>query len=96
MPSSKYLYLSGSLCVHFSQLTTLTLSLQVTKWFPSITALVIGPGLGRDQRMQEVAALVIERAVAENMPCVIDADALRVVMEMPSIVRGSAWTVSHI
>jgi len=46
--------------------------------------------------MQEVAALVIERAVAENMPCVIDADALRVVMEMPSIVRGSAWTVSHI
>jgi len=35
-------------------------SLQVTKWFPSITALVVGPGLGRDERMQEVAALVIE------------------------------------
>lgn len=65
----------------------------IIKWFPALTALVVGPGLGRDPRLQEVAGLVIERAVADGLPCVIDADGLRVVMDNPSLVHGSAWIV---
>lgn len=65
----------------------------IIKWFPALTALVVGPGLGRDARLQQVAGLVIERAVADGIPCVIDADGLRVVMEKPHLVRGSKWTV---
>jgi ATP-dependent NAD(P)H-hydrate dehydratase len=65
----------------------------IIKWFPALTALVVGPGLGRDPRLQEVAGLVIQRAVADGIPCVIDADGLRVVMEKPDLVKGSKWTV---
>ena len=66
---------------------------QVSKWFPALTALVVGPGLGRDETMQAVAALVVERAVAASLPLVIDADGLACVLRDPSLVRGSAWTV---
>jgi ATP-dependent NAD(P)H-hydrate dehydratase len=65
----------------------------IIKWFPALTVLVVGPGLGRDARLQEVAGLVIERAVADGIPCVIDADGLRVVMDQPHIIRGSKWVV---
>ncbi len=66
---------------------------QVSKWFPALTALVVGPGLGRAETMQAVAALVVERAVAASLPLVIDADGLDCVLRDPSLVRGSAWTV---
>ena len=38
----------------------------ITKWFPALTALVVGPGLGRDETLQAVAQLVIERAIVED------------------------------
>lgn len=66
---------------------------EVTKWFPALTALVVGPGLGRDSALQAVAALVIEKAVAAQLPCVIDADGLKVVLENPGLLRGSRWSV---
>jgi len=50
---------------------------EVSKWFPALTALVVGPGLGRDATMQAVAALLVERAVRASLPCVVDADGLR-------------------
>jgi ATP-dependent NAD(P)H-hydrate dehydratase len=56
-------------------------------------ALVVGPGLGRDATMQAVAALLLERAVRASLPCVIDADGLRCVLERPSLVRGARWVV---
>ena len=65
----------------------------ITKWFPALTALVVGPGLGRDETLQAVAQLVIERAIAESLPCVIDADGLAIVLRTPALVRGSKWTV---
>ena len=46
----------------------------VSAWFPSLTALVVGPGLGRDETLQAVAAAVVERAAAASLPLVIDAD----------------------
>ena len=66
---------------------------EICKWFPALSALVVGPGLGRDPTLQAVAALVVERAVSVAMPCVIDADGLRLVLDRPEIVRGSPWTV---
>ena len=65
----------------------------VCKWFPAITALVVGPGLGRDETLQAVAEGIIERAIAESIPCVIDADGLAVVVRRPALVHGSRWTV---
>ena len=65
----------------------------VCKWFPAITALVVGPGLGRDETLQAVAEGIIERAIAESIPCVIDADGLAVVVRRPALVQGSRWTV---
>ena len=63
------------------------------KWFPTLSALVVGPGLGRDPALQAVAALVVERAISASLPCVIDADGLRIVLDRPERVRGSPWTV---
>jgi len=65
----------------------------ISKWFPALTGIVVGPGLGRDPTLQSVAALVIRRAVAAELPCVIDADGLRLVIEDPQLVQGSVWTV---
>ena len=36
-------------------------------------SIVIGPGLGRDNLMQDTAAKIIEAAKARNMPMVVDA-----------------------
>ena len=66
---------------------------EVTRWFPALTALVIGPGLGRDETLQAVASLVVQRAVAANLPCVLDADGLRVALANPSLVRGAKWVI---
>ena len=65
----------------------------VCKWFPALTALVVGPGLGRDETLQAVAERIIERAIAEDLPVVIDADGLAIVTRRPALVRGSRWTV---
>jgi len=66
---------------------------EVCKWFPALSALVVGPGLGRDPTLQAVAALVVDRAVSAALPCVIDADGLKFVIEQPELVSGSPWTV---
>ena len=66
---------------------------EVTKWFPALSALVVGPGLGRDAALQAVAALVVERAIEASLPCVLDADGLRLVVERPALVRGAKWVV---
>jgi ATP-dependent NAD(P)H-hydrate dehydratase len=65
----------------------------VCKWFPALTALVVGPGLGRDPTLQSVAEQVVERAIAASLPCVLDADGLAMVLRRPSLVKGSRWTV---
>ena len=66
---------------------------EVTKWFPALSALVVGPGLGRDAALQAVAAMVVERAISASLPCVLDADGLRLVLERPAVVRGARWVV---
>jgi ATP-dependent NAD(P)H-hydrate dehydratase len=51
-------------------------------------ALVIGPGLGRDKRVMDVAAEAIRMAGAMGLPTVIDGDALYLVSQQPDVVKG--------
>lgn len=50
--------------------------------------IVIGPGLGRNQLMQDTCAAVIEAARKQNMPFVLDADGLYIAQTRPELVRG--------
>lgn len=48
----------------------------VVEMFPSLHALVCGPGLGRCPLVLEATSQIIRKAVDEGLPLVIDADAL--------------------
>jgi ATP-dependent NAD(P)H-hydrate dehydratase len=50
--------------------------------------LIIGPGLGREQYMQTYARIALYLARQEGMFIVLDADALHIVGQAPSLIRG--------
>jgi len=54
---------------------------------PRLHVLVIGPGLGRDELMQETCAKVIAAAKEKNIPFVLDADGLGLVTTNPDLVQ---------
>ena len=55
---------------------------------PRLHVLVVGPGLGRNPRVLESVAAIIEAAKLRELPIVIDADGLWLINERPSLVRG--------
>lgn len=60
----------------------------VIDMLPRLHVLVIGPGLGRDQLMQDTCAKVVEAARKENMPFILDADGLSLAQTHPELVQG--------
>ena len=54
----------------------------------NLHAVVIGPGLGRDQLMQATVAAIIKAAREHNTPLVLDADALWLIQNQPDLVHG--------
>ena len=54
----------------------------------NLHAVVIGPGLGRDELMQDTVAEVIKGAREKNVPLVLDADALWLLQKRPELVKG--------
>ncbi|KAH7171182.1 H-hydrate dehydratase [Dactylonectria macrodidyma] len=66
---------------------------RVIDMLPRLHVLVVGPGLGRDPLMQATVARVIRAARTQNIPMVLDADALLVVQKDPGLVRGYAGAV---
>lgn len=60
----------------------------VIDMLPRLHVLVIGPGLGRDQLMQDTCARVIEEARKQNMPFILDADGLNLAQTRPELVQG--------
>ncbi len=60
---------------------------------PRLHVLVVGPGLGRDELMQDTVAHVLAAARERDMPVVLDADALQLVQRDPGLVRGWATAV---
>lgn len=51
-------------------------------------ALVVGPGLGRDELHQKRASKLIGKAKAFQMPLILDADSLIMVNEDPSLIKS--------
>ena len=61
---------------------------EIKQWLPRLHALVIGPGLGRDQAIFDTVKEVIEVAKQSNMILVIDADGLFLVTQTPAIITS--------
>lgn len=55
--------------------------------------LVIGPGLGREEHMQNAAKVALQLAKEKEMYVVIDADGLYLVQNEPDVVKGNARAV---
>ncbi|KAL1935808.1 hypothetical protein VTP01DRAFT_4948 [Rhizomucor pusillus] len=61
---------------------------RVTNVFTRLHVLVVGPGLSRDQCMQDSAKEIILKARELNMAIVLDADGLFLVQNHPDVVKG--------
>jgi len=61
---------------------------EIQGWFPKLSVLVIGPGMGRSTAIQEVAKRVIAAARKANLPLVIDGDGLFLVSQAPALIEG--------
>ncbi|XP_066562271.1 ATP-dependent (S)-NAD(P)H-hydrate dehydratase isoform X1 [Amia ocellicauda] len=58
------------------------------KWLPRLHSIVVGPGLGRDDKLLENAKGIIGKSRSRDIPIVIDADGLWLVSQHPSIIQG--------
>ncbi|CAO2656960.1 Nn.00g057630.m01.CDS01 [Neocucurbitaria sp. VM-36] len=65
-----------------------TVSSEVVGMLSRLHVIVIGPGLGRDQLMQDTCAKVIEEARKQGIPFVLDADGLYLAQTRPELVDG--------
>lgn len=61
---------------------------KIAAMMPNLHSIVIGPGLGRDQLMQDTVAEIITEARKLNIPLVLDADALWLIQSRPELVKG--------
>ncbi|XP_005999446.2 ATP-dependent (S)-NAD(P)H-hydrate dehydratase isoform X1 [Latimeria chalumnae] len=61
---------------------------EVEKWLPRLHTVVVGPGLGRDDRILENAKGIIEKSKMKGIPVIIDADGLWLIAQQPSIIQG--------
>lgn len=60
---------------------------------PKIHAVVIGPGLGREQHLLAKVGGIIDRVKEHDLPMIIDADGLYFISLCPDIVRGYIKTI---
>lgn len=51
-------------------------------------AIVVGPGLGRQELLQRRAAILIEKAKSKSLPIILDADSIQLVCDNPSIIKS--------
>mmetsp|Transcript_19955 Transcript_19955/g.34404 ORF Transcript_19955/g.34404 Transcript_19955/m.34404 type:complete len:342 (+) Transcript_19955:71-1096(+) len=61
---------------------------EVEAWFTRLDCLVVGPGLGRDPLLLDVARACIVRARLAGLPLVLDGDGLFLVAREPDLVIG--------
>ena len=60
----------------------------IVPFLPRLHALVIGPGLGRNEHAWAILEPVILAAVAANLPLIIDADGLALIEGRLHLIRG--------
>ena len=65
-----------------------SVSAQVIDMLDRLHVIVIGPGLGRDEVMQETCARVLVEARKRNLSFVLDADGLYLAQTRPELVDG--------
>jgi len=61
----------------------------VCEWMPRLDALVVGPGLGRDEAVLSVAERVVRAALQHSLPIVLDGDGLYLVQRDPTLLQGA-------
>ncbi|XP_058249032.1 ATP-dependent (S)-NAD(P)H-hydrate dehydratase isoform X2 [Hemibagrus wyckioides] len=61
---------------------------EIEKWLPRLHSLVVGPGLGREDKLLNNAKEVIEKSKSRGIPIVIDADGLWLISKEPSVIQG--------
>ena len=61
----------------------------VERFLPRLTALVIGPGLGRDESVLEAVARILSKVREYDLPVVIDADGLWLINQRPEVVKDN-------
>ena len=66
---------------------------EIEHWLPRLHAVVLGPGLGRNQSMGGRLALILEKIKALDLPVVVDADGLWHLATNPSMLRGYSKAV---
>ncbi|XP_019500299.1 PREDICTED: ATP-dependent (S)-NAD(P)H-hydrate dehydratase [Hipposideros armiger] len=72
---------------------------EVEKWLPRLHALVVGPGLGRDDFLLGNAKGILEASKARGVPVIIDADGLWLVAQQPGLIQGyrkAVLTPNHV
>ncbi len=62
---------------------------EVEAWFSRLDCLVVGPGLGRDTLLLDIARACLVRARLAGLPLVLDGDALFLVAREPELVQGT-------
>ncbi|KAM9674586.1 ATP-dependent (S)-NAD(P)H-hydrate dehydratase isoform 2-T2 [Dama dama] len=71
----------------------------VEQWLPRLHALVVGPGLGRDDVLLENVKGILEASKARGIPMVIDADGLWLIAQQPALIQGyrkAVLTPNHV
>lgn len=71
----------------------------VEQWLPRLHALVVGPGLGRDDALLENVKGILEASKARGIPVVIDADGLWLIAQQPALIQGyrkAVLTPNHV
>ncbi|CAO2611418.1 ATP-dependent (S)-NAD(P)H-hydrate dehydratase [Lemmus lemmus] len=61
---------------------------EVEKWLPRLHALVVGPGLGRDDLLLNNVRGILEASKARDIPVVIDADGLWLIAQQPALIHS--------
>ncbi|KAM5278804.1 ATP-dependent (S)-NAD(P)H-hydrate dehydratase isoform 3-T3 [Hipposideros larvatus] len=72
---------------------------EVEKWLPRLHALVVGPGLGRDDFLLGNAKGILEASKARGVPVIIDADGLWLIAQQPGLIQGyrkAVLTPNHV
>jgi NAD(P)H-hydrate epimerase len=67
---------------------------KLTELLASSSALVLGPGIGRDTETKEVIPSVVEIAARSKKPVLIDADAIRALADRKQVLKGADAVVT--
>ncbi|BFU24474.1 hypothetical protein EHI8A_003410 [Entamoeba histolytica HM-1:IMSS-B] len=61
---------------------------EVLKWLDTVQALVVGPGLGRDESVMEATLSILKQAITKNIIIILDADGLFLINNHLDLIRG--------